>query len=64
MEWISIEDYLPEDGRTYIASSVRNGICFLNKNMDSGIYYIKYLFGNNYILEKSDVTHWLDLPEA
>jgi hypothetical protein len=63
MEWISVEDQLPEKDVPvlYVDADSNNEICLgsLVSGMDKEIYWSHYDF-----LEDENVTYWMPLPTA
>ena len=58
MEWISIQDRLPDDMQEVIVYSVDGGV-------ESGVYYSEGCFDYYDVSNRSilvNVTHWMPLP--
>ena len=56
MEWISVEDKLPEDGQKVLFSRFN----------EKGVYCGDYLFNRGFASQGRDyyyITHWMPLPE-
>lgn len=59
MEWISVKDGLPEDGKDYL---VTDGDACMVAAYNNGIKKWNFFVIDHY-LDSKDVTHWMPLPE-
>ena len=61
MNWISVKECLPEDGKEVLVCDTRDGIIAVLEH-DSGEYASPW-HGCEYWLDEDEITHWMPLPE-
>ena len=64
MEWISVEDRLPDKNDFYLAFDGGEEVKYFYYMNEDGVHYWNYQHPTKHWLRKNNpVTHWMPLPE-